>query len=351
MDQSVIEGGVKDGFLILRAAGHADAAQLFLPGLGRRRADPVEVESLLLGLQVLPRIVDAHEGNAHLQHHLLALGEVFVAEPKADVLAGEIAGIGLVQLVAARIGIPGGLGGHRPLLLPIAAAVRRLAHAQDEVHREHRIPVVTERAHQLDSLDFRRGNPADHGARLVGQAFAQVHEDIAGSGREGVPLQRGPGGGGDLRQDAARQPVGIVAGVRLLFGILAAIGVIIHLQRSRGGHRQDGTEFRAADAGQVHMGKAREIAVLFHVRRGPPAAVLVPGVEAGAHHIERRYAHQSVRRHGTGVAGPEIGRADERVHILGLGEERPGQEQGGQGESNTHSGWLFRFCGPGWARG
>ena len=318
MDQGMVQGGVEDGFLILGPARHADAAQLLLPGLGRCVLHGREVEAFLLRLQVLPRIVDAHKRNAHLHHHLLALGQILIAEPVADVVAGEFAGIGLIQFVPARIGIPGGFGRHRPLLFPVAATVRRLAHAQDEVHREHRVPVVAERAHQLGAFDFGIGNPAHRGTRFVGQAFAQVHEDVAGPCGEGVPFQRRPRSGRGLRQDAAREEVGIVAGRGFLLGILAAVGVIIDLQRPCGGHGQDGAQFRAADTGKVHMGIAREIGILFHIRRGPPAAVLVPGVEAGAHHVEGRHAHQSVRRHGAGVARPEIGRADERIHIFGL---------------------------------
>ncbi len=189
MDERMVEGGVEDGLLLFGAAGNADAPQLLLPGLFRRIADGREVKAGLLRIQILPRIVDAHEGNAHLDQDLFSLGEVLVAEPVADIVPGKLPGIGLVQFVPAGIAVPGRLGRHRPLLLPVAAPFRGLAHAKDEVHREHGVPVVAERAHEFGSLDLRVGNPPEGRAGFVGQAFAQVHQDVAGTAGEGIAFQ------------------------------------------------------------------------------------------------------------------------------------------------------------------
>ena len=252
---------------------------------------------------------------------------MLVPEPIANVVTGQFPGIGLIELVTSCISIPGGFGRHRTLLLPIAAPVWCLAHAQDEIHRKHGFPVVAEGPHQLRAFDLPVGNPADRGARFVGQAFSQVYEDVAGPGGEGVPLDGGSGRGGHFCQNACGKPVGIVARTGFLLFILRTIRVIVDFQRPGRGHGQERPQFRAADPGQVHVGIAREVAVLRHIRRGPPAAVLVPGVETGAHHVEGAHAHQPVRRHGTGIARAEVGRADERVHISGLGSERQGQER------------------------
>ncbi len=343
MDERMVEGGVEDGFLLLGAAGDPDAPQLLLPGLFGGGLQAGEIKAGLLRLQVLAGVVDAHEGHAHLNHHLLALGEILVAEPVADVIAGKLPGIGLVEFVASRIGIPGRLRGHRPLLLPVTAPLRRLAHAKDEVHREYGVPVVAERAHELAALDFRVGHPADRGPRFVGQAFAQVHEDVAGAAGEGVAFQGGAGRRRRLRPDAARKLQGVIARVGGFVLIFRPVLVIIYLQRTGGGHRQDRAQFRTAHAGEVDMGETGEVTVFLHVRSGPPAAVLVPGVEAGAHHVERRDAHQAVRRDGAGVARSEVGGTDEGVHIFHLRVQGSGHEKGRGKAFNTHNGWLCRF--------
>ena len=96
VDQRVVQGSVEDGLLLIRAARHPDAAKLVLPSLLCLGLHGRKVKPFLFGLQVLPCIVDAHERDAYLQHHPFALGQVLVAEPVADVVAGKIAGVGLV---------------------------------------------------------------------------------------------------------------------------------------------------------------------------------------------------------------------------------------------------------------
>ena len=254
-------------------------------------------------------------------------------EPVANVVAGEFAGIGRIELVLAGIGVPGGLGRHRALLFPVACAGGDAVDAGHEIDREYGLGRIAEGAHELRAFDLGGVDPADRRTALVGEAFAEVHEDIALPGREGVSFDGRAAGGAHFGLDAARQIQRIVARGGHLVRILAAVDMIVHLERARSRHCQDGSEIGAADAGEVDVREAGEVLVFINIRRAPPAAVLVPGVELRAHHIERRNTHHAVRRHRPGVARPEVRRPDERIDAVDrlLGGEKSFEEHTQQG--------------------
>ena len=202
MQEGVIEGRVEDGALVRGAAFNLYAAQVLLPGSIGLLADTAKVKALLLGLQVLAGIGDAHKGNTHLHLYLLSGLQALIVEPVADIVSTEFFGVVGVNLILAGIGIPGRLGRHRALLFPVAGRCGSLAHPQHKVQREHGVPVVAEGAHQLEAFDLRSGNLPHRGAALVGEAFPQVEEDVALAAGERVALQGGTGGGGGFGLDA-----------------------------------------------------------------------------------------------------------------------------------------------------
>ena len=313
----MIKGGVENGQPVGGAAFYPDSAEVFLPGGFRRGAYAVEAEPLLLGIQVLAGIGRTHKRHAHLYQDFFPGREAVVVEPEADIVSAQFPGIGLVQLVVAFIGVPCGFCAHRPLLFPVAAAGRKLAHPEHEIDGKHRLVVVAEPAHELGALDFRLGDFPEGGSALVGQAFAQVQEDVPFAAGERVSLQGGPGGGGHLGPDAVEELDAIIAGMRLFLREFTAVEVVVGLDGTGSGHGQERPQLRAAHAGEVHMREACEIAVLGGVRGAPPAAVLVIDIQAGAHDVEGRHAHHSVGCNGPRVAGAVIGRADERIHVGG----------------------------------
>ena len=325
VDEGVVQGRIEDGFLVVGATFHFDAAQVLLPGLFGRFPHIGEVEALLFGVQILAGVLYAHKGNANLNQQFFAGGQIVVVEPAANVVAAHLTRVLLVNLVLAGIGIPGGLGGHRTLFLPVTGSIRGLAHPQNKIKGEHGIAVIAESAHKLATLQFRGRYPPHRGTALVGEAFAQVQQDVAFSAREGVALQGRARGGGNFGKNAVEQLYGIVSGMRYFVLVLTAVDMIIHLQRTRSGHGKQAPQLRTAHAGQIHVGKAGDETVFGHIRGAPPAAVLVPGIQLRAHHVEGSHAHKAVGRHGAGVAGAKVGRADKRVHPLGLGVQVGGQ--------------------------
>ena len=319
MQEGVVQGGVEDGALVVGAAFDGYTAQVVVPVFIGLLADLVKGEALLLGFQVLPGAFDAYEGYAHLHLDLLSGLQVLVVEPVANVVSAELAAVVGVDLILAGIGVPGGFGRHRALLFPVTGAGGGLAHAHHEVHREHGVPVVAEGAHQLEAFDLRGRNLPYRSAALVGEAFAQVQEDVTLTAGEGVALQGGAEGGGGFGLDAVQKFNAIVTGMSHLIAVLATIYMIVYLQRPGGGHGEKRSQFRAAHTGKVHVREAGEETVLSHIRGAPPAAVLVPRVQLRAHHVERAHAHKPVGHHGAGIARAKVGRANERVHPLGLG--------------------------------
>ena len=339
VDEAVVERRIEHRPLLRGAAFDPDAAEVGSPLRPGGLTDFVKLEGPLFLFEILAGIVDADEGDAHLEPDLLPRLELVEMEPVADVVAGELAGIGGIDLILACIGVPGGLGRHRALLFPVAGAVGHAADADDEIDREHGLAVVAEGAHELHALDLGGIDAADHGPAFVGQALAEVDQDVALAAGEGVLLEGGPAGGGQLRPDAAREVDAVIARGRRLVFIGAAVDVVIDLQRTRGRHRQDGPEIGTADAGQVDMGEAGEVAVLLLVGRAPPVAVLVPEVELRAHDVEGRDAHHAVRHQGAGVAGAVVRGADEgvdAVHGVLRRQGQCGQQQAGEQEDSSH---------------
>ena len=327
MQEGVIERRVEDGTLVRGAAFDLYAAQVLLPGSIGLLADTAKVKALLLGFQVLAGIGDAHKGNTHLHLYLLSGLQALVVEPVADIVSTEFFGVVGINLILVGIGIPGRLGRHRALFFPVAGRCGSLAHPQHKVQREHGVAVVAEGAHQLEAFNLRSGNLPHRGATLVGEAFPQVEEDVTLAAGERVALQGGTGGGGSFGLDAIQKLYAIVAGMGYLVAVFATIYMIVYLQRPGGGHSKQRPQFRTAHAGEVHVRETGEEAVLGHIRGTPPAAVLVPGIELRAHHVERTHAHKAVGHHGAGIAGAKVRRADKGVHPFGLGIKCSGKHQ------------------------
>ena len=149
MDQAMVERRIEYPALLRGAAFDPDPAEVGGPLRPGGGMDPGEVEAFLLRIEVLAGILDADEGYARLELHLLARFEPVEMEPVADVVTGELAGVGGVELVLAGIGVPGGLCRHRALFLPIAGAVRNATDADDEIDREHGLAVVAKGSHEL----------------------------------------------------------------------------------------------------------------------------------------------------------------------------------------------------------
>ena len=93
--------------------------------------------------------------------------------------------------------------------------------------------------------------------------------------------------------------------------------MVVHIEGTGGGHRQERAEFRTADAAEVYVRESRKEFVFIAIRGRPPPAVLVPDVVVRAHDVERRYTHHSVRAYGSRIRSPEVRGADERVHVIG----------------------------------
>ena len=228
--------------------------------------------------------------------------------------------------------VPCGLGGHGGLLLPVAGPLGCLAHPHHEVHREDGLWIVAEGAEQPKTLYLGVAHPAHHASHLVGQSVTDVEQQIALSLGEGESLKRGARRGRHLTADAIlRKHVGVVAGLGLLVFVGRAVVVVVHVERARGGHEEQGAHFGASHPAERDVGEACEVAVVILVGRRPPACVLVVGVEVGTHHVERAHRHHAVGTHGARVADAEIGRADKGVYFV-YGLLRSGGQACQQGE-------------------
>ena len=343
MDQRVVERGIENAALLRGPSFDADPAEVGGPLRAGGGMDLFEIEALLLRIEVFPGIVDADKGDADLQQHLLPGLQLVEMEPVTDVVSGELAGIGGVELVLPGIAVPGGLGRHRALLFPVAGTVRKPVDAKDEIDREHGLAVVAEGSHELGALNFDGADPAESRSAFIGQALAEVHEDTAPAAREGVLFEGGPAGGGQFGTDAAGKIDAVVARACRFVLVSAAVDMVVDLQGAGCRHRQDGTEIGAADTGEIDVRKAGKIPVLMDIGRAPPLAVLVAGVERRAHDIEGRYAHHPVRGQGAGVAGAVVCGPDEGIDAVdrllrkkGQGGQRQGRKQG---EAFHHS-WI-----------
>ena len=318
VDERMVKTRVEDLALFARTALDTDAAQVVVPARTRLGAHGVEVLALLLGVEVHAGVLHRDERDAHLHLDLLALGRP-VGEPHADVVTGQLLRIARIELVATAVLVPLGLDALlRGLHLPVADRLGTLVDTHDEVNREDRLRIVAEGAQQLRPLDFRIAHAAYEGARLVGQTLAQVEQDVALAGREGEARHAAAQRGRYLGQDAVLvQEVGVVARRGRLARIGAAVVVVVHIERARGGHQQQGAHLGASHAAEVHVRKAGEELVVVLVGRRPPARVLVVAVHIGAHHVEGGHRHQAVRADRAGVGRTEVGRTDERIDVVG----------------------------------
>ena len=83
--QAVVKCCVEDALLFARSALHLDPSERGLPFLLRLPAHGIEVPTRHFGIQVLPRALDAHCADAHLDHQWLAAG---VAEEEHRAVSG-----------------------------------------------------------------------------------------------------------------------------------------------------------------------------------------------------------------------------------------------------------------------
>ena len=121
--ESMVERCVEDCLLLLCATLDAYASKVAVPLLDGLCMYCVKILAFLLGIQVLPCILNRNERDTHLHGNLLALGKVVIAKTVTYVVAGNLAVILLVELVCAVIGGPLGLyAGERRLELPCTFA-------------------------------------------------------------------------------------------------------------------------------------------------------------------------------------------------------------------------------------
>ena len=134
---------------------------------------------------------------------------------------------------------------------------------------------------------------------------------------EGVAFGSTPQGGSDLTADAVLLKAdGIVARRGLFVGIFRAIALVVHIELPRGGHGEQGAQFRTAYAAECDMGEAGEVFVGVLVGCRPPAVVLVVGVQVAAHHIEGHDGHHAVRHYGSRIADAVVRGADEGIDVV-----------------------------------
>ena len=318
MDQRMIEPRIEDLLLRVGAALDADAAQIVVPRAARRGTDVVERTLLLLGFEVQARILDRHERNAHADFELLALRRI-VAEPHAHIVAREFTAVVRIEFVIAGILVPLGFdavfGG---LFLPESRGGGAFRDAHHEIDRAHRLRVVAERAEQFHALDLGVAHTAHPSPRFVGKALAQIEQDMALARREGVAFGRAARRGRHFGKNAVfGEPVRIVARRSGFTGVLTAVIAVIDIERARGRHHQQRSQFGASHTAQRDVREARKELVVELIGRGPPAGVLVVDVLVGTHHVEGNHGHHAVGTHRAGVGRAEVGRTDKWIDPVG----------------------------------
>ena len=146
MNLCVVKSGVEHTALVLGAALYGDAVERASPLVVTLFHNLLKLEAVLLGVEVLASVVDRHERHAYLHFHLIAL-DTIVRHIIAYIVASHVTTVARIELVLALVGVPLSLSvAESWLLLPHAVSRGLLAHTNDEVHREHRLRVVAERA-------------------------------------------------------------------------------------------------------------------------------------------------------------------------------------------------------------
>ena len=320
VDQRMVQRRIEHGLLLRRAALDADARKVVVPPRAGRPADRVERRSGgLFGVEVPAGVLRAHIGNAHAHLDLFASPQVVEREPVAHVVARQFAAVLRIELVSAVVGRPLRLDArHRALFLPVARRRRGFRHAQHEIHRKHLLRVVAERPQQFHALDLRGAHAAHRRPRLVREALAQIQQDVPLAGGKRVALGRSARRGRSLGKNTVLvEAHRIIARRGSLVAVGRAVLPIIHRQRPARRHRQQRSHLGASHAAQRPVGEAREEFVMVLVGRRPPAGVLVVDVRVRTHHVERNHRHHAVRAQGPGVGRAEVGRADERIDLIG----------------------------------
>ena len=315
MDEGMVQRSIEHLPLFFGAAFHAYAREGVLPLFQGAEPHAVEIEPVLFGLEVHAGVFATHERYPHLHADALPFRDV-ETEPAADVVTAHLAEILRVHLVFSGIGVPGGFGLHGGLLLEETGLGRHFAEPQHEVLRDYGLGIrVAEPSAQAHALHLGIGNLPDEGAGFVGKGFAQIQQDIGPAAGKSIAFDARAERRGDLGLDAVfREHGGIIAGLRHLIFIQAAVFGVIHLQLPSRRHHQHRAHVGAAHTAEVHVAETGEIAVVGAVRGTPPAEILVPGVLRRAADIERAHAHHPVRQKGTGVGCAEIGSAHEGVY-------------------------------------
>ena len=195
--------------------------------------------------------------------------------------------------------------------------MRHLVDAHHKVDGKHSIGHIAERAKGADAFPLRVAHAAHLGTAFVGQALAQVEQDVALTFGEGEARHARAHGGSHLGLDAIfGEHVAVVARTGSLIGVFAAIFLIVNGKCAGSRHQQQRAQLGASHTAEVDMGIAGEKGVVELVRGRPPTRVFVEAVFVTAHHIERHHRHQAVGTNGTGIASAEIRCADERIHIV-----------------------------------
>ena len=133
--------------------------------------------------------------------------------------------------------------------------MRHLVDAHHKVDGKHSIGHIAERAKGADAFPLRVAHAAHLGTAFVGQALAQVEQDVALTFGEGEARHARAHGGSHLGLDAVfGEHVAVVARTGSLIGVFAAIFLIVNGKCAGSRHQQQRAQLGASHTAEVDMG-------------------------------------------------------------------------------------------------
>ena len=172
MYQRVVQCGIKDSLLIFCTSFNFYTLEIGVPFLPCFLRNGIEILALLLYVQVLTCIGNAHKRHAylHLNDFILGCIEVHI---HTDIIAGNLFLISRIELILPSIGEPFSLF-VRPfaLFLPVTCTLRHLIYTHNEVNREYSLGIITKSSLQLKAFIFRRTHLFYHCPAFFCESFS-----------------------------------------------------------------------------------------------------------------------------------------------------------------------------------